>query len=377
MKRHLLAIVGVMGIAAGVWAAIAGTSPNVHPPVAGDFPAAKNIHAFWTDHPDWRLFAEPRIDTTPLRFEHAVHMNAATPQMQQRIKAWVEQLRAQGVPDDKIPVTVTRDRTSEHLGGHQTLALSCVACHAPDDTGRYIQPVAFNNHCVQCHTLGSRNGEPVPHGSGIAAYLDRVALKNAATSKEPPKATSASGPKRRGPGGASGGGKEESAKPVTFESEAAMLQAIQATASAERDKLVRSIKANCNKCHGLDALIDHIPDPAIPDRWLPRAGFDHHAHRFMDCLTCHAQAAPGAAKGEISGGKYHDQDNPQSPAYLMRWTGRTRDIMVPGLTNCLACHRPAHVTTAPGIPSIPGAPRTPRDPGAKAACVDCHIYHGK
>ena len=67
-------------------------------------------------------------------------------------------------------------------------------------------------------------------------------------------------------------GKEESARPVTFVSEATMLQAIQATAATERDKLVRFIKTNCNKCHALDAPIDQIPARASPTAGFPTPG---------------------------------------------------------------------------------------------------------
>ncbi|MCE9592131.1 MAG: DUF3365 domain-containing protein [Planctomycetes bacterium] len=382
MKRGVLLFAGVTILAAGVWSAVADNGPDVQPAIKPG--TAAQISAFWTNHPDWRVLSEPRIDATPIRFEHAVHLNPATPQMQTRLKAWIEDLHKRGVPEGKIPVTRGPTRETEvRETGTEPLSLSCIACHEPDAAGRYMKPIVFESHCIQCHGLGSRGGEAVPHGSGIAAFLDRAAKQAVLTpAKETAKpasgGTSSGGPRKGGPrgGAASSTPAAEAPKPVTFESEKAMIEALTQRMGVERDKLARSVKANCNKCHGLETPVDKVSDPRIPDRWLPRAGFDHKAHGFMGCVSCHSQASPPPAGTEAAPAlKYVNQDDPASPAYLLRWTGRTRDVMIPSIHNCLACHRPTDAAPPAGVLTIPGVPQA--GPGAKSGCVDCHVYHTK
>jgi hypothetical protein len=76
--------------------------------------------------------------------------------------------------------------------------------------------------------------------------------------------------------------------------------------------------------------------PSIPSLWMPHAKFDHSAHRFMDCASCH-----GAANNSIT----------------------KNDILLPGIDNCRSCHAPAKFVA--GIAQA----------GVNHDCVECHNYH--
>jgi hypothetical protein len=109
-------------------------------------------------------------------------------------------------------------------------------------------------------------------------------------------------------------------------------------------------RKTCKECHLYEILernaVTRIPDfagvepgttgrlptiaPAkIPTRWLPRAKFDHDAHRGFTCVGCHAKASTSR---------------------------EASDVLVPGIENCKTCH-------APGPEH------------AESRCFECHTYH--
>ena len=88
--------------------------------------------------------------------------------------------------------------------------------------------------------------------------------------------------------------------------------------------------AGCALCHQVqwhDYAVPVITAPATPDRWLPRASFNHAMHTSMACADCHA-----AARSE-----------------------RTSDVILPNRESCAKCHSP--------------------EGGAAHACASCHLYH--
>jgi hypothetical protein len=75
--------------------------------------------------------------------------------------------------------------------------------------------------------------------------------------------------------------------------------------------------------------LPEVAPAKITARWLPRATFDHDAHRGFSCVGCHAKA----------------------------WSStETSDVLVPGIENCRTCH-------APGPEH------------AESRCFECHTYH--
>jgi c(7)-type cytochrome triheme protein len=92
----------------------------------------------------------------------------------------------------------------------------------------------------------------------------------------------------------------------------------------------------CAHCHA-DVLNarrgpDGLPEfgiPRIPRRWFEHAVFDHQAHRFLQCTSCHE----GATTSE-----------------------NRKDVLMPKLASCQACHQQ-------------------RSGFARADCLECHQFH--
>lgn len=316
-----------------------------------------HIRDFENLHPQWRLLANNPVDTTPIRFEHHVHMNPNTPRMDQRVADFAEQRRARG--DNLPPVS--------------NGTLTCVACHEPDESGRYMKPMVFEQHCQPCHNLGSKNGETVPHGEGLGEFITRIAAAKALTPPKPKPAASrgpGAGPKR-GPvkkAGPSRGPSRGPSKPVTNKPETITLEDVAAKVQREADTFQRMILPACARCHGVSDTPEDIVGPQIPDRWLTHGEFDHSAHRFVDCLECHRQAGADA-KPE----RFITRD-PDALQTKMKWTGRTREVMLPGIETCQRCHARSHRHL------VETTHKNEFDPhiigGVRFDCMTCHVYHG-
>ncbi len=93
---------------------------------------------------------------------------------------------------------------------------------------------------------------------------------------------------------------------------------------------------NCRVCHiqleGEEGVLPTKVTAIIPTRWMPRAEFDHQAHRMMTCTACHTTI-------------------PQSR--------QTSDINLPGIQLCRDCHAEGGLKTG----------------NAEGRCFECHTYH--
>jgi hypothetical protein len=177
--------------------------------------------------------------------------------------------------------------------------LACAECHALED---YARPVRFAAHCARCHALsvdGPAGEGAVPHASPEVIRLTlagRMAARDGA-----------------------------------------------AVARAER-LLYDPATGVCARCHEIaDGALPSIVPTSIPDRWLPRARFDHARHRAdpltgnpVSCLRCHEDA---------------------------RRSERAKDVLLPTIDACRACH------------ARPGAPPEAGSGGASDRCVECHGFH--
>ena len=342
-RAVLLSLIGV-ALALSAWDASQprADQPHVDPPLTNR--TEQRVTSFPTDHPEWRVLREPHADATALRFEHQVHMNPDTPRMQAALQTFADSRRKAGMPVSKLGI-----EPAGPGGEVGAMRLSCVACHETDDSGRYMKPIVFERHCQACHSLGQREGQDIPHGKEAAEFLRRVTAESVLTPKpaatEPAAAAPSGGPRRR-PAAAPASTQPQ---PVTFESEQAMTRSLQERLTTERERVTRAVKSSCVVCHGPDAEPGSVTDPAIPDRWLPRSVFSHNAHSFMRCDQCHAQAMPGALKPSVA-------KETNAPTTLT-WTGRTREVMLPNIESCRACHNPKA--------------------GVRSDCVTCHSYHQK
>ena len=218
--------------------------------------------------------------------------------------------------------------------------LSCESCHRLDPQGAYTRPIAYETHCMRCHTLEFDPRfpkQPVPHaepatihtflvGRFTQYFLDRQKerhegqethaesvqqIKKALTSvrRRPDRAHTQAPP-----------------KPI--------LQRVQ-QGVREAERLLFS-GLSCRTCHTLQQTPDNalptLVPTAIPERWLPHSVFDHqaHVHTGRSCESCHTTA---------------------------RTSQETQDILLPGIAVCQECH------SASG--------------GVASPCMSCHQYHDR
>ncbi|MFM8288035.1 MAG: cytochrome c3 family protein [Planctomycetaceae bacterium] len=244
---------------------------------------------------------------------------------------------------------------------------NCRACHEPDETGRYMRPIRYEQHCQSCHPLYFDSarfpGEVVPHrepNTVLGWLLQRYALG-------PSSDQGSAGParRRRSPAVLSEGLEDDDAAPLLGDGEGLEKEAAAAAAQdAERllgalpapllpETTSRAVQGGCRYCHqvepGTAGSAFAIVPPRIPERWSLHSEFDHGSHTMLTCHQCHGRRGP---QGTLE---------PVSTSSL------TEDVLLPGIENCRECH-----ASSPGVTS--GATGV-RINGAGHLCVECHVYH--
>jgi nitrate reductase cytochrome c-type subunit len=211
--------------------------------------------------------------------------------------------------------------------------LSCASCHQPDKDFKGLQPISFEKHCRECHSLGFDDRLPdsqVPHGDAEAVYpalfTEYVKLV------------------------AQGGGRAEASKQAESarlfpsdegEAKQAPLQVAgveQSARDAERQLFTRT---GCFLCHEFQekgqgektSTNSHyrVVKPGIPPVWLTGARFSHGAHEEFSCESCHEKT---------------------------RKSSKTSDILLPGIQLCQQCHS-----------------QEAKLGYVESGCVTCHSYH--
>lgn len=277
----------------------------------------------------------------------------------------------------------------------ETLRLGCTYCHQPDEGGAYMAPISYAKHCADCHPLAFDNdkfpGVVAPHEKPetVRAFLqakykespqgERPATPAASGTPAPAEKPEPEAPRPRRrlgaevstddasalPRGGRGAGREDA-------EDASSRKAPKGVNEVETLLFFRSKESagnnTCSYCHALtppdkpkpsvscketnarspseipaltepvrtalkDGRGDKLPaivKTAIPARWLPHSRFDHRAHRAVACADCHTGALKSAA---------------------------TEDVLLPSIAVCRQCHQDSA--------------------GARAACVECHLYHDK
>ena len=183
----------------------------------------------------------------------------------------------------------------------------------------------------------------VPHGSGIVDFARRVSLESALLPPSGAVEEPAAAPERRGPGGRRGAGGPPNP------ADAATTAAVTETPPLERvaletKKFYQSLSTKCGQCHDPSGDPTTYVNPEIPLRWFTAAAFHHETHRFVNCQECHEM------KGrEVPAGLSPDE---------LKWTGRTKELMLPAMDVCRRCHAPEAVPTP-----------------VRNDCVLCHRFH--
>jgi hypothetical protein len=245
--------------------------------------------------------------------------------------------------------------------------LSCADCHKPGPGGAYYQPVSYQRHCQQCHSLQVLPDLPnlrIPHGDAqkVRYFLAsiRVAIESAV------RAGGATDP-------------AELSKQVETELQSLRKRGPETLAELEQrvffdgdpkdnpnDRRLRTgnrkFLTECAKCHavtpGEPGKSPRINPPQMAERWVQHGPFTHLPHTHMDCADCHQ----GAHTSKL-----------------------TSDILMPPQKLCAECHRPpsaASPVTATALkspnPSKTGpelAAEQRRTGGIKWDCQSCHVFH--
>lgn len=205
--------------------------------------------------------------------------------------------------------------------------LQCESCHVYRPGQESFEPVNFEAHCQECHSLEFdpvRPGREVPHGNtdwvieDLRGYFAREVLAG----REFETVQSPGGPRGRSRSTA----KE---RPRGTPQEVADALAADAVEESLRIRL-------CAKCHTVDARPeteagwDVTPFKQRPV-WMTAARFDHSRHQSPNCESCHNAAS---------------SDNAD-------------DVLMPGMASCTSCHGGTHT-----------------EPERMASqCVDCHEFH--
>jgi predicted CXXCH cytochrome family protein len=298
---------------------------------------------------EWDAERNRFVDRAKVLFNHHFHL----------VK--LEKLSFPGL--DKLPAerrqvfTDARTRLKEK---------SCIYCHEPDAAGRYMQPINYEKHCADCHTLSVQligtfkaaqpedqerldtavqrfNAQPAPHKqpSVIRAVMRERLLEFLQTNR-----VAAVSPDETG-GLVDLGVFGKRPSPEQWKRVNESLGPLERVlfGSEQLEAVERSvIRHDCTHCHipekkalrgkkekdddGLDGL-PVFAETRIPSRWLTQARFSHQHHRMLLCTECHA--APESKK--------------------------TSDILMPSVTSCQKCHNPKV--------------------GVRNDCVECHNYHNR
>ncbi len=263
--------------------------------------ALRNVSDFGTDHPDFSLsMLEPVAHGTETAWRTQVGKPGLRPEEHSNLKfSHRVHLDRQGI---KAP------------DGNQVL--ECADCHRPEPGGRTMAPIRMQAHCERCHQLLYDEHDPsstVPHGSLAAVltalqehfsrmFLEPEAKLDARFGKQP-----GAQPRRRPGGEAAILTREEQRRARDW----AQRQSLRAAAELLEKRV-------CVECHtvthragatGFDQW--QIEPVKLNSAWMPRAQFDHAAHRSSSCISCHRQADSSRLSG---------------------------DVLMPAIRDCRSCH---------------------------------------
>jgi hypothetical protein len=292
-------------------------------------------------HPEVRLWAKGKpVDPGTIAFNHAVHLN---PKGVMNID-W-KQIDRQKKQAGKLGAHVLLDVSRKEK---RLEKLECQSCHQPDEAGRFMLPINFDQHCKRCHPLSVQlmgpwtdektlalartfSDHPAPHPAPReSTEVVRGVLRDRLAQFIQKKDNSAAflgavlaDPPRRIPG-------SRRALPLTREQHAWVNGQLDGV-----ERLLFDGVGGCKKCHQEKGDAHRRPGglpeyllPDIPARWLKHAVFKHKSHRMLDCAQCH----PAAGSKETS------------------------DVLLPKIETCFECH-------------------SKQDRRARSDCVECHQYH--
>jgi hypothetical protein len=264
----------------------------------------KTFASFSEGHPPFQLQRENVRDNDVLRFNHSRHLNGSD-----------------------IPPT-------------KAGKLDCNYCHQPEPNGRYMQPISFEAHCQECHSLQFDVRNPdfqLPHGDAqlVRTFLRTLPAQYAELARQKRGLTN-----------------ESKINEFAVQQVRQLLMQFQSAQELERsvfftkdpykglqqnDASSRAKYTGCAFCHevkqaaGISYPTAEITKPVMIERWLPHAHFSHAKHATVaSCRECHVAAASSRL---------------------------TSDVLIPAKEGCVRCH------------SVAGIARKASE------CATCHLYH--
>lgn len=254
------------------------------------------INAFHTDHPEFRQIKESMAgkiqDTNTLKFNHAVHMGK----------------------------------------GSMPRQLNCADCHSQDGRGEYQQPITYEKHCTECHTLQFDETTPgltLPHGDPyyVRAFLRSLNIQYEEFGRDVEGITG------REQLISYIKGKRESIETQYETGEDLEHMVFFSNKGTKFANGQRAAFTGCAVCHEVKPADSANATPkiekvAVPVRWMTLGKFDHSLHeKGLTCLDCH-----DVMKSEL-----------------------TSDLNLPSIKSCIDCHSPKG--------------------GIDHSCTSCHTYH--
>jgi hypothetical protein len=191
--------------------------------------------------------------------------------------------------------------------------LACADCHQTDASGRSMAPIRMEQHCSRCHSLQfdeNDSSTAVPHGdlklmfTALEEHFSRMFLQQITTGGRSSD--------RRRPGG-------EQTVMTRDEQRRALEWTTRQSLQAARELLEKRV---CVECHAVTRLPGQtgfeqwrVEDVKVTSSWMPRAQFNHAAHRSSDCVSCHTSADQSRSSG---------------------------DVLMPDIKQCRSCHGGSH-----------------------------------
>jgi hypothetical protein len=265
----------------------------------------KTFASFSEGHPPFQLQRENARDNNVLRFNHQRHLNSSD-----------------------IPPT-------------KAGKLDCNYCHQPEPNGRYMQPISFEAHCQECHSLQFDVRNPdfqLPHGDAQlvrtflrslpAEYAELARRKRGLTNETKINEFAVQQVRQlltQFPNA------QELERSVFFTKDPYK-------GSQQNDAGSRAKYTGCAFCHevkqaaGISYPTAEItPKPVMIERWLPHANFNHAKHALVaSCRECHVAAQSSQL---------------------------TSDVLIPAKESCVRCHSPGGIARK------------------ASECATCHLYH--
>jgi hypothetical protein len=264
----------------------------------------KTFASFSEGHPPFQFQRENVRDNDVLRFNHARHLNSSD-----------------------IPPT-------------KAGKLDCNYCHQPESNGRYMQPISFEAHCQECHSLQFDVRNPdfqLPHGDAqlVRTFLRTLPAQYAELARQKRGLTN-----------------ETRINEFAVQQVRQLLTQFPNSQELERsvfftkdpykglqqnDASSRAKYSGCAFCHevkqaaGISYPTAEITKPVMIERWLPHAHFSHAKHATVaSCRECHVAAASSKL---------------------------TSDVLIPTKESCVRCHSAAGIARQ------------------ASECATCHLYH--